>query len=168
MYRIIQKTANPSLLIAVCVDCDMTRTILNVLQYLRNSQSAALCFALLNALVEQDCPSARVLVHQLVLAGVLGAGFTNYVQSKVFANVRVSGLPFALQLLGKCAETSEWYSDLISGQIQQQFVERCLEQQNYGLRMALYHMCAGLLVYNCKFLGVCYLAVAQAILDIKC
>lgn len=34
--------------------------------------------------------------------------------------------------------------------------------------MALYHMCAGLLVYNCKFLGVCYLAVAQAILDIKC
>ena len=34
--------------------------------------------------------------------------------------------------------------------------------------MALYHMCAGLLVYNSKFLGVCYLAVAQAILDIKC
>lgn len=119
LYRLIQKTANPSLLVAVCVDCDICRTILRLIQFLRNSQSVALCFALLNALSEQDCPSARVLVHQLVLAGVLGAGFTNYVQSKVFASVRVSGLPFALQLLGKCAETSEWYSDLISGQIRQ-------------------------------------------------
>lgn len=34
--------------------------------------------------------------------------------------------------------------------------------------MALYHMCAGMLVHDCRFLGTCYLAVAQAILDIKC
>lgn len=34
--------------------------------------------------------------------------------------------------------------------------------------MALYHMCAGMLVHNCRFLSVCYLAVAQAVLDIKC
>lgn len=54
----------------------------------------------------------------MVLGGALGASFTNYVQSRVCAGARVSGLPFALQLLGKCAETSEWYSDVLSEQIQ--------------------------------------------------
>ena len=100
-------------MVAVSADFNLARIILESLQFARNSQSIALGFALLNALAEQDCPSARVLVHQLALGGLLGASFLNYVQSRVFAGARVSALPFALQLLGKCAETSEWYSDSI-------------------------------------------------------
>lgn len=63
LYKLAQKTANPSLLVAVCADCGVVGTIMRVLQYLRNSQSVALGLAVVDALVEQDTPSVRVLVH---------------------------------------------------------------------------------------------------------